>query len=104
VAGAYPVSSRADSLLRAAHSAGVVTSDAGRVVRAPVALRVGSALGTSAGRQMVSGLRQRGIGAYSLIQEDGSVNVYVGAFERAEQAQYLSGRLREQGVDNVIAY
>lgn len=104
VAGAYTVSSRADSLLRAAHTAGVVTSDAGRVVRTPVALRVGDGLGESAGRQLVSRLRQRGIGAYSLRQDNGSVNVYVGAFEQASQAQYLSGRLREDGVDNVIAY
>lgn len=104
VAGAYSVSSRADSLLRAAHTAGVVASDAGRVVRTPVALRVGEGLGASAARQMVGGLRQRGIGAYALTQDDGSLNVYVGAFEQVAQAQYLSGRLRDDGVENVIAY
>lgn len=104
VAGAYTTSSRADSLLRAARAAGVMESGAGRVLRAPIALRVGDDLTAAAANQSVRSLRQRGIGAYALQQDNGRVHVYVGAFETPQQALYQAGQLRSDGVDTDIAY
>jgi hypothetical protein len=104
VAGAYPSSSRADSLLRAARAAGVMDADAGRVIRAPIALRVAQGLTPAAATQRARQLRQQEIGAYALLQADSTANVYVGAFETPQQAQYLAGRLRSSGVEAAIAY
>ncbi|HLV26779.1 MAG TPA: hypothetical protein VKZ41_10720 [Gemmatimonadales bacterium] len=104
VAGAYSASSRADSLLRAARAAGVMGADAGRVIRSPIALRVASDLTPASASQRARQLRQREIGAYVLQQPDGTAHIYVGAFETPQQAQYLAGQLRSNGVETVIAY
>jgi hypothetical protein len=100
--GAWRSRGGADSLLGALRARKVVRRDAGVVVRVPYALLVADKLDTSRAKYVLNSWRARGISAYALVQEDGSVRVFAGAFETAAQAAPLAVSLRDAGAPPVV--
>jgi len=107
-AGVYEDSAQAERLLASLRRRRVVPDSAGTVVRAPLALLVDSVpaqAGVSARtREKIQQLADRGIHAYGLVQADGSVRVYSGAFQRPEQSPLAATALRVAGLTPVLAY
>ncbi len=104
VSGAYARSSDADSLMRALRANGGLEAGAGRLLSAPLALRVEQNLSPTAAAARVRALRNLSIGAYALAQSDGRAHVYVGAFEIADQASALAESLQGAGLEPVLSY
>lgn len=104
VSGAYARSSDADSLMRALRANGGLEAGAGRLLSAPLALRVEQNLSPTAAAARVRALRNLSIGAYALTQPDGRAHVYVGAFEVADQAAALAESLQGAGLEPVLSY
>lgn len=102
--GAWRSRAGADSLLEVLRSRRVVRRDAGVVVRVPYALLVADKLDSARAKEVVNSWRTRGISAYALVQEDGSVRVFAGAFETAAQAAPLAASLRDAGAPPVLAF
>jgi hypothetical protein len=106
VAGAYPSRNEADALLATLRHTHTVPEALGTVVRTPYALLVDSA---TTGRPFdlitkyahTNQVRQY---LYVLAQQDGSMKLYAGAFERPEDAATLLSTLRGAGLTPVLAY
>lgn len=107
-AGAFSDSAQAERLLRSLRRRRIVPDSAGTVVRAPLALRVDSvpsqAAVLSKSREMVKGYAAKGVPAYALMQNDGSVRVYAGAFQTPEQTSLAATALRVAGATPVLEY
>jgi hypothetical protein len=103
VVGAWHDRASADSLLDAVRSRGIVRRDAGVVVRVPYALLLGVGVARNRADIVVNSWRSRGIAAYGLLQDDGSVRVYAGAFETPAQAAPLAASVRDAGEQPVVA-
>jgi hypothetical protein len=103
VVGAWHDRASADSLLDAVRARGIVRRDAGVVVRVPYALLLGVGVARSRADIVVNSWRSRGIAAYGLLQDDGSVRVYAGAFETPAQAAPLAASVRDAGEPPVVA-
>lgn len=105
ISGAFPDRIPADSLLARLRRSGVVERVLGTVVRVPYALVVdSSAGGAGTGRTLLrqyGALRQQ---LYELVQPDGSIKLYAGAFERPEDAATLLATLRAAGVAPALVY
>jgi hypothetical protein len=107
-AGAFSDSAQAERLLRSLRRRRIVPDSAGTVVRAPLALRVDSvpsqAAVLSKSREMIKGYAAKGVPAYALMQNDGSVRVYAGAFQTPEQTSLAATALRVAGATPVLEY
>jgi hypothetical protein len=104
IVGAWRSRDGADSLLEALRARKVVRRDAGAVVRVPYALLVAEKLDSARAKEVENSWRARGISVYALVQEDGSVRVFAGAFETAAQAAALAASFRDAGATPVVAF
>lgn len=87
----------ADSLLMTLRARRVLQPEGGRVLEAPYTVRVGVPLLPPESERTAAALRAQGQQVYLARQMDGSDLVYVGAFERPEQAAELLTQLRAAG-------
>ena len=94
----------ADSILAALRRERLVRGEAGRVVRLPYALVLETGVDRSAAPRLRESWRQRGFNSYFLMQNDGSVRLFAGAFETPAQAASLAAALRAAGVAPVLAF
>jgi hypothetical protein len=85
--GALPSAGAADSVLQDLWRSGVLERPQGTILRAPQAFRL------RASRGDVAGLRARGVPAYIVQALDSTDQVYVGAFDLAEQARTIDSLL-----------
>jgi hypothetical protein len=104
IAGAWRERTGADSLLRALRDAGVLRRGAGVVVQMPLALLVEADVSRAAAAARLGALAARGVPAYALLQDDGTVRLYAGAFETAAAAVSLDADLRGAGLHPALAY
>ena len=102
--GAYTARAPADSLLGVLRRIGTLAPDAGRVVRAPLAVRVRDHVGVGDAHAIATDYRDKGIPVYALLQDDGTFTLYAGAFETPAQAAMLLPTLRAAGEDPVVVY
>lgn len=102
--GAFRDEAAAESLQTALRSTPVLSPDRGAVVEVPFALLSLVAADTGEARAEIASLRTGGLSAYGLLQPDGGVHVYIGAFESPEAAMALDGRAREAGLTPVVVY
>jgi hypothetical protein len=102
--GAWRDRAGADSLLVELHEKGMLRRGAGAVVRVPYALLLANSVPQSAVAAQIDTWRGRGITAYALLQEDGGVRLFAGAFETAAQAAPLAASVRDAGVGAVLAF
>jgi hypothetical protein len=107
-AGAYSDSSDAEKLVRSLRRRRIVADSAGSVARVPFAFLVDSVpavAGVAAAlRDKIQSYAGRGVQVYGLMQSDGSVKLYTGAFERPEQSSLALSALRVAGLAPVLAY
>jgi len=103
VAGAYPTRNEAEALLARLRHDHAVQDGLGTVVRTPYALLLDSA---QAGHteQLVTQYRHSAQPVYALAQDDGSLKIYVGAFERPEDAAMMLSALRAAKLSPVLVY
>lgn len=104
IAGAWRDRLGADSLLAALRNEDVLRAGAGAVVRVPLALLLEMDVPRSAAAERVAALAVRGVAAYALLQDDGSVRLFTGAFETAAAAVPLDAELRAAGFTPQVAY
>jgi hypothetical protein len=108
LAGAFSDSAQAERSLRSLRRRLIVPASGGKVIRAPLALRVDSvppqAAVLSKSREMVKGYAAKGVPAYALMQNDGSVRVYAGAFQSPEESSLSATALRVAGATPVLEY
>jgi hypothetical protein len=104
VAGAYGDARTADSLLRGARESGVVGETGGVVITAPYALLVDSAASATEAAAVVARYTELEAPAYALLQPDGQVLVYVGAFTRPEESIGFAGELAQAGMTPLLVY
>lgn len=104
IAGAYLTREQATALLRALRRRRVLAPGDGRVVRTPIALLIEGGLARDEMSFHVNGYRLKGVPVYPLVQRDGSVNLYAGAFDSAEAARTLLTTLRAGGEQPRVVY
>jgi hypothetical protein len=108
-AGAYMRRDQADSLLLALQKSGVLaTESAGRITRSPLALLVDSVPSqggiADAVRATVEKYTARGLTVYPLIQDDGGVRIFAGAFGSSGESAGLIRALRSAGLKPILVY
>jgi hypothetical protein len=104
LAGAWQERMGADSLLAALRAEGILRPDAGVVVQVPLALLLEAGVPRGAAPARVAALGARGVPAYALVQDDGTVRLFAGAFETAAAAVPLDADLRALGLAPQLAY
>jgi hypothetical protein len=108
IAGAYTERREADSLLTALRASKILDDSSGTVVDAPLALLVDSLPSqnwTSADlKKFIDSYSARGFSVYPLLQKDGRVRLYAGAFGGGEQAGALLKSLRAAGIVPQLVY
>lgn len=104
LAGAWQERSEAEAWLDALRDRGLVRQEVGRVLRVPFALRLVEGIDRASVAAVLSQWTARGVPAYALLQEDGSVRVFAGAFETSGQSVLLARSLRDLGVPAVLAF
>ncbi|MBA4070283.1 MAG: hypothetical protein C0497_00345 [Gemmatimonas sp.] len=104
IAGAWLDRAGADSLLAALRSDDRLRAGAGAVVRVPLALLLEADVPRGAVTVRVAALAARGVPAYALVQDDGSVRLFAGAFATAAAAVPLDADLRAAGFAPQLAY
>ncbi len=102
--GAWTERRDAEMWLAAQRAAGSVKATAGRVVSVPYALLLEDSLAPSELAAAVARWEQSGVRAYGLLQVNGRVRVFAGAFESAGHAGWLASMLRESGATPLLAY
>ena len=103
-AGAYRDRITADSLLDALHARGVLRAGAGAVARVPFAVLVQSGVTRDEASFFATGYRSRGLPVYPLVQDDGTVRLYSGAFAKAADAELLLASVRANGDTPGVTY
>jgi len=105
VTGAYVDRSRADQLLAFLRQRGLVPQGWGTVIRAPLALQVATAPSQAQAAPIIADFQSRNVPVYGLLQRDGSVRVYTGAFETPDEAALCSSALKStKNIDATLAY
>ena len=104
VAGAFADRRGADSLLGAARTRRDPELEPVSVVRLPYAYLVQSRVNAADASRIVGQLVERGHPAYALRQPDGTVHIYVGAFESPAQAALLLAPLQASGLTPALTY
>jgi len=102
--GAWTQRREAEAWLASQRATGVMGATAGRVVTVPYALLLEDSLAVSETAAAVSRWESVGVRAYGLLQDDGRVRVFAGAFESASQAGWLASMLRDTGATPLLAY
>lgn len=104
LAGAWQERSGAESWLEDLRDRGLVRQEVGRVLRVPYALLLAEGVRRSDVPGALASWTARGIPAYALLQDDGSVRVFAGAFETSGQAVLLAKSLRDLGERPTLAF
>ena len=105
VTGAYVDRSRADQLLAFLRQRGLVPQGWGTVIRAPLALQLATAPSQSQAAAIIADYLSRNIPVYGLLQRDGSVRIYAGAFEKPDEAALFKTALKStKNIDATLAY
>jgi hypothetical protein len=105
IAGVAATRGGADSTLAALRRvAGAGDSTAGAVVSVPYAFRLEGRVDAPAAAARVREYLGRGVPAYALRQDDGTVTLYAGAFETPEQAALFTTYLRAAGIEPALTY
>jgi hypothetical protein len=104
VGGAYLDRAQADSLLGRLRRRGAVGSRGGSVVDRPFAFLLREGVPRDSAADVARGFRERRVPAYALVQPNGTVRLYSGAFETAAQANAATGSLLAVGVQPTLAY
>jgi hypothetical protein len=105
VTGAYVDRAKADQLLGFLRQRGLVPQGWGTVIRAPLALLVTTAPSQTQAAPIIADFQSRRIPVYGLLQRDGSVRVYTGAFESADEAALFKTALKStKNIDATLAY
>lgn len=99
IAGAFHDRSDATSLLRSLRRQRVLASGQGHVIDAPFAVLVRSGLGARDARSQLDVYHVKGMPVYSLVQPDGTVNIYAGAFRTSDEAESLLKELDTKGTE-----
>lgn len=107
VGGAWDTRAAADSALAALRGSGGVDASAA-VMRAPYALIVGAGIAPDSARALTGRFVRDSVvpaeALYALRQDDGTVNVYVGAFETPDQSMLLAQALQAGGTVPTLVY
>jgi hypothetical protein len=105
VTGAYVDRTKADQLLAFLRQRGVVPQGWGTVIRAPLALQLGSAASTTQAAPVIADYQSRKVPVYGLLQRDGSVRIYAGAFETPDEAALFKSALKStKNIDATLVY
>ena len=105
VTGAYVDPAKADQLLTFLRQRGVVPQSWGTVIRAPLALQLGSATSTTQAGPLIADYQSRKVPAYGLLQRDGSVRIYAGAFGTPDEAALFKSALKStKNIDATLVY
>jgi hypothetical protein len=105
VTGAYVDRVRADSLLAFVRRRGLVPQGWGSVIRAPFGLQIDSAASRTQAAPIIADYESRKIPVYGLLQRDGSVRIYTGAFETPDEAALFKSALKStKNIDATLAY
>jgi len=105
VTGAYTDRARAAQLLSFLRTRGVVPQGWGTVIRAPFALSIASAPSTTEAAALIADFHSRQVPVYGLLQRDGSVRIYSGAFETPDEATPAKlALLRNKNIDATLVY
>ena len=105
VTGAYTDRARAQQLLTFLRSRGLVPQGWGTVIRAPLALQLGSAPTPTEAAALIADYQSRQIPVYGLLQRDGSVRIYSGAFGTPDEAASAKfALLRTKNIDATLVY
>ena len=105
VTGAYTDRARAVQLLSFLRTRGVVPQGWGTVIRAPFALSITSAPSTTEAAALIADFQSRQVPVYGLLQRDGSVRIYSGAFETPDEATPAKlALLRNKNIDATLVY
>jgi hypothetical protein len=97
ITGAYADSAGADTLLRTVRAKRYRTAAAAHVVKLPYAVMVQKGVTQDQAPMFVRAYLSKGLPVYPLLQADGTVSLWAGAFRSAEQAQPLVTSFRANG-------
>ena len=105
VTGAYVDRARADQLLGFLRQRGLVPQGWGTVIRAPFGLEVATAPSQAQAAPIIADFQSRNVPVYGLLQRDGSVRVYAGAFESPDEAAPFKSALKStKNIDATLTY
>jgi len=105
VTGAYVDRRKADQLLTFLRGRGLVPQGWGSVIRAPLALQLAAAPTTTEAAALIADYQSRKVPVYGLLQRDGSVRIYAGAFENPDEAALLKSALKStKNIDATLVY
>jgi len=102
VVGALPDPAEAGRALTRLWRSGLVDQPNGTILRTPHTIQVASAGHLAAAAQTREGLRARGVPAYIVEAPDGSVRLFVGAFETPQQARLADSILRAADIEGTL--
>lgn len=103
--GAWRDRQDAEAWLAARRATGELRATAGRVVAVPFALLLADSLAPSEADAAIAQWTQvSGVQPYALLQDDGRVRIYAGAFETVGQAGWLASMVRDAGLSPRLAY
>ena len=105
VTGAYTDRARAEQLLVFLRTRGLVPQGWGSVVRAPLALRLTTSPSQTEAAAAIADYQSRRVPVYGLLQRDGSVVIYAGAFESPDEASLFRTTLKDtKNIDATLVY
>jgi hypothetical protein len=104
VTGAYVDRKKADQLLTFLRGRGLVPQGWGSVIRAPLALQLATAPSATEAAALIADYQSRKVPVYGLLQRDGSVRIYAGAFENPDEAALFKSALTMKNIDATLAY
>lgn len=104
VTGAFETRFAADSLLRTLRQRGALRAAQGHVTSLPLTILVQTGVARDQAAMFTHGYRLKGLPVYALLQTDGSVNLYAGAFDSVDAAQPLLYRFQANGDQPRVAY
>jgi len=105
VTGAYTDRTRAESLLGFLRTRGLVPQGWGTVIRAPLALQITTAPSQTEAAAVIADFQSRKVPVYGLLQRDGSVRIYSGAFETPDEAALAKSSLKTtNNIDATLAF
>jgi hypothetical protein len=104
IAGAFQQRSGADSLLVSLVASGAVIKGQGKVVRLPFAVLVLSEVTRDEASFYAAAYRSKGLAVYPLLQDDGRMRLYAGAYERGQDAVLLAAAFRASGETPIVTY
>ncbi len=104
VTGAFETRFAADSLLRVLRQRRLLRPAQGHVTSLPLTILVQSGVARDQAAMFTHGYHLKGLPVYALLQRDGSVNLYAGAFESIDAAQPLLYRFQANGDQPRVAY